>query len=328
MTLSAIDRIAMNSAWLPHHLDFARRTVEFMRVPDGVFAEPGFLFEYNPSDPADRLMVSIDRLRDIECDSIPVHFIFHTAFCRSTILARALNIHGLAIGLSEPGIIGDLASAGQQARPLYSQILRLLARKRHDARAVFIKPTNHANRIIPDLMEAAPCARAVLMTNPLASFLHSVRRRGLMGHRWGRKLYLEMQGYSGIDLGLSAEELFAMSDLQTAGMAWLLYQNYFTRIASGPLGKRIRTLDGNFFNNHRGETIAAALSHCGVQSSGITTDKMGQHVAFASHSKLGGNFEEAAPDQSTEKEIEQVEQWIGMIADQMGLSIPVPQTLL
>ena len=328
MKNAVIERIQDDADWLPHRLNLKTESVEFVRVPRGVFTSPGFLFEYSPSDPADRASVPLGDIEEIRTDSLPVHFIFHTAFCRSTLLARALNIESVSIGLSEPGIIADLASAGPQARRLYAPILRLLARKRDGADAVFIKPTNHANRILPDLMSAAPDAHAVLMTNPLAPFLLSVRKRGLMGHRWGRKLYLELQGYAGIDLGLPPEEVFAMSDLQTAGMGWLLNQNYFTQIASGPAGYRLRTLDGDYFNAHRGETLSAILAFCDVEHRNISATGLAGHTAFSTHSKLGGSVDGDASDPTTALEIEQVTQWLGLIAKQLGLTIPVAQTLL
>ena len=328
MTPSAIERIEAETEWLPHRIDFQRESIEFVRIPREVFTAPGFLFEYEPADAADRLPVPLSRIGDISIDSVPFHFVFHTAFCRSTLLARALNIDGISIGLCEPGIVTDLASAGAQARGLHAPILRLLSRKRDGANAVFIKPTNHANRLIPDLMNASPKARAVLMTNSLSPFLTSVRKRGLMGHRWGRKLFLEMQSYAGIDFGMPAEESFAMTDLQTAGAAWLLNQNYFARIASGLANDRVRTLNGDFFNAHRGETLSAILAFCDVEHRNISATGLAGHTAFSTHSKLGGSVDSDASDPTTALEIEQVTQWLGLIAKQLRLNIPVTQTLL
>ena len=48
---------------------------------------------------------------------------------------------------------------------------------------MFIKPTNHANMLAPALMRALLQARAVLVTNPLPSFLAAVVRKGMMGRR-------------------------------------------------------------------------------------------------------------------------------------------------
>lgn len=320
--------IETDPAWLPHRLDLERQTVEFVRVPDEQFAATGFLFEYEPADPSDRKSLTFDQIARISVEQLPLHFIFHTAFCRSTLLSRALNIPGVSIGMSEPGIIASLASAGPQAEPLIGPLLRFLGRKRNGAQVIFVKPTNHANRLIPALLNAQPEARAVLMTNSVSPFLHSVRKRGLMGHRWGRRLYLEMQSYAGVDLGMSPEEQFSMTDLQAAGLAWLLNQNYFTRLASSALGPRLRTLDGDFFNDNRGETIEAVLAFTGVDLGGPVSDTLSLDHAFADHSKLGGKLDQPNADESAVEEIAQVGQWLGLIAEQMKITAPVPQTLV
>ena len=38
----------------------------------------------------------------------PIHFIFHSAFCASTMLVRALDVPGSAMGISEPVILNDM----------------------------------------------------------------------------------------------------------------------------------------------------------------------------------------------------------------------------
>ena len=323
-----ISDIESNPEWIPHALNTETRSVEFLRVPEERYSAPGFLFEYAPTDPADRRSVSFDQVIEMKVEALPLHFIFHTAFCRSTLLARALNIPGISLGMSEPGIIASLASGGAKAEPLIAPLLRLLGRKRPGIDAVFVKPTNHANRLIPALLRAQPDARTVLMTNPVSPFLQSVRKRGLMGHRWGRRLYLEMQGYAGIDLGMSPEEQFSMTDLQAAGLAWLLNQNYFTRLASGPLKPRIRTLDGDYFNEHRGEAIEAVLAFAGVDPGGPGSEMLSLDHAFAEHSKLGGKVDQRNADEAAAEEIEHVRHWLGLIAGQLKITAPVPQTLV
>lgn len=323
-----ITEVESNPEWIPHAFNLETRRVDFLRIPEERYSATGFLFEYAPSNPADRISMSFEQLSGLEVESLPLHFIFHTAFCRSTLLARTLNIPGVAIGMSEPNIIASLASGGPMVEPLIEPLLRLLGRKRAGIDAIFVKPTNHANRMIPALMNAQPEARAILMTNPVSPFLQSVRKRGLMGHRWGRRLYIELQGYAGIDFGMSPEEQFSMTDLQAAGLAWLLNQNYFTRLGAGDIKERVRMLDGDFFNENRGETIQAALAFVGIGSGHHSARELALHTAFGDHSKVGGPVSDANADKSTSEEIKQVEHWLGLIAAQMGLEAPLRQTLL
>ncbi len=327
--------IESNPEWMPHAIDPRKQAVEFLRVPSSQLSRPGFLFEFQPRDDSDRCWISFADVVAMRPTTVPLHFIFHSAFCRSTLLARALNLPGVSAGLSEPGIFASLTNAGPAAQPVLRPVLALLGRARADERVVFAKPTNHANRLIPSLMEAIPDAKAILMTNDLSAFLGSVHRRGLMGRRWGRELYLEMQGYAGIDFQMSPRETFAMTDMQAAGLAWLLNQNLFRQLASGRMGERMRVLDGDRFNRDRAAVIQAALALAGVPISNEQAAEAAVGPVFATHAKLGGSYRqdaEASParreDPLLAEETAQVRQWLEAIARQLDLEMPIKQTLV
>lgn len=323
MSNEAVKLIESDQCWLPHSIDWSDEKVIFLRFPAVQFRKPGFLFEFAPKNSSDKLVVPLSALQDIQVETLPAHFVFHTAFCRSTLLIRALNLKHLAVGMSEPGIIAALANAPAKFNSILPEALRLLSRKRNDASAIFIKPTNHANVLIPRILDASPESRAILMTSELEPFLASVRKRGILGHRWGRQLFLETQRYVKLDLGMSDRDLFAMSDLQTAGLAWLLYQLYFTRLLGGDNRHRLRTLDASQFNKNRGKTIKSVLDFCQIETSSISSNAIEAHPLFQEHSKGQGSIEEPQIEELTSLEIAQVEQWLHMIATQLELRIPV-----
>ena len=327
MTTDPVERILGEEEWIPHAIDRQAQSVVFARVPRERYSAPGFLFEFQPERQEDCIALPFSAVEGLRIDTCPVHFVFHSAFCRSTLLTRALNIDELSIGLSEPGVIASLATDPELRARLLTPLLGMLSRQRKGVRAVFIKPTNHANRIIPALLDAVPHANAILLTGSLASFLSSVRRRGLMGHRWGRQLYLENQSYAGIDFGMQPQEVFAMSDLQTAGLAWLLYQNLFAQIASKH-PDRTRIVHSEQFNGARGETLAAILDFCKAGQDKPPVGALAASPAFEHHAKLGGKVTEQAVDPSTAEEIAQVEQWLKLIGQQLRLELPVPGSLL
>ena len=70
------------------------------------------------------------------------------------------------------------------------------------------------------------------MTNPLPAFLAAVVRKGMMGRRWGRQLYLELMSYAGMDLGMDGREQYLMTDLQATALAWFLNQRFLALLAS------------------------------------------------------------------------------------------------
>lgn len=328
------DEIARDPEWIPHAIDLQRRAVEFLHIPSSQLPQSGFLFEFQPDRPHDRAWLPFDDVVSMEPATAPLHFIFHSAFCRSTLLTRALNIPGLSNGLNEPGIFAALTNAGDAARPLMRPLLRLLARPHGDQRIVFAKPTNHANRLIPALMDAVPDAKAILMTNDLSGFLAGVHRRGLLGRRWARELYLEMQSYAGVDFQMSPRESFAMTDMQAAGLAWLLNQNLFRQLSTSVVGRRLRVLHGDRFNKERAKTLQAAIEFVGFRISDEQAAEAAEGSAFATHSKLGGTYTDEADgsgdrekDDVHAQETAQVNQWLAIIANQLSLELPAGQTL-
>ncbi|MGI8942892.1 MAG: hypothetical protein ACR2FJ_01400 [Qipengyuania sp.] len=336
--MSTPSAIASDPSWLPHRIDTATRQVEFLRIQRGELTGQGFLADRDPP-PQDRAMVGWNDIAAMKPPSGQLHFVFHTAFCRSTLLVRALDEPGVAVGLNEPGIIASMVNAGEAAAPLIAPILALLARphapgKRGAEEAVFVKPTNHANMLMPALLRARPDACAVLMTNDLPVFLRSVARKGMMGRRWGRQLFLELQAYAGMDFGMDAHESFSMTDMQAAALAWFLSQRWFALHAGGQVQgvapDRLRVLDGDRFNAQRAKALAAVLAHTGIDAPDGLPERLASGPVFSQHSKLGGAFtgdDHPAEDQKLAEEIDQVGQWIALIAQQAEVAAPLPQDL-
>ncbi len=291
-----IAEIERDPHWLPHALDMQAQRMQFVRITREVLSQPPFLADFTPDSAAGEVWLSFDQVKAMRPETGALHFIFHSAFCRSTLLVRALEVEGISAGLAEPGIIARLAGAGAGAAPLVKPVCDLLSRPWGQGEAVFVKPTNHANMLIPALLEARPDASAVLMTNGLQPFLRSVSRRGLMGRRWGRQLYLEMMGYAGMDLGMDGREQFSMTDLQAATLGWFLTQRMFAGLLAGPHGERLRVLDGDRFDAERADTLAAVFHLAGIEVAPEKIEAVVDGPRFRSHAKLGGDFAGDAGD--------------------------------
>lgn len=316
--------------WIPHRIDLQSGEALLLQLPAGAFSGAGFLADYTPETALDSATISLDELAAMRPATGPLHFIFHTAFCRSTLLARALNIGGVVMGMSEPGIIASLASAGDAGAPYIEPCLELLARARTGpegtVQTVFIKPTNHANRLLPALMQAAPAAKAVMISNSLRAFLKSVNRKGLMGRRWARNLYLEVQSYAPLDLGIDPRENFLLSDMQVVGLAWLLQRRWFEANLSGPSGARFRSLDSDRFNEDRSGSLRAIARFTGLEITSAQVEGAANSQIFQTHAKLGGDydaFKKMGDVKSSsavfDEELDMVGIWIEQIASQAGL---------
>ncbi len=332
-------KILGDARWIPHGFDAGSNSdsgmITFIRIDRDRLAEPAFLADADASSGTQPVAIPIEQIAAANIPQVPLNYIFHTAFCRSTLLTRALENPGLSAGLSEPGIFAKIGNANPE---VISQVSRLVARpwdvcEKGDDKVVFVKPTNHANALIPALMQAKPDARAILMTNPLPSFLTAVLRKGMMGRRWARMLYLEVMGYAGMDLGMQAKEQFAMTDLQAAGLAWFLNQRYFDALQR-KYGDRVRVLDGDVFGADPAKILECIGKFANVPIDATRAMDIASGPVFTMDAKTGEDFavkstRDAAATQSAvvEDEIAKIGEWIGMIADQAGLTIPVPHNL-
>lgn len=332
--MTTIAAIIEEPNWIPHRIDIQSGQAEFLQLPAGAFSGAKFLADYTAETALQTAIIPLENLAEIKAETGPVHFIFHTAFCRSTLLARVMNIDGVALGMSEPGIVVSLLNAGDAGMRFIQPCLNLLAASHNrtdggtggPAKAVFVKPTNHANRLIPALMHAVPQAKAIMMSNSLPAFLGSVNRKGLLGRRWARNLYLEMQSYAPLDMGIDARENFLLSDMQVAGLAWLLQRLWFEANMASPAGKRMRSLDSDRFNDDRAGTIAALAQFTDLNISKEQIDFAATSEIFTKHAKLGGDY--AAKQQADitngasqifDQEVAMVGEWIDQIAAQAGL---------
>lgn len=326
--------LAADPCWMPHAYDPVEDRVQFLRIPDDVLAGPEFLAEYRPGNAGDIAWLPASAVEKMAVADAPIHFIFHTAFCRSTLLVRAIGASGGATGLNEPGILNSLSQAGRRGLSLLSPCLSLLARPRGTAGVVIVKPSNFANALIPHIMAARPGSRAILMSHAVEAFCGSVHRKGLMGRRWARRLYLHAQAYAPVDLGMDGQTRFELTDMQVSGLAWFLQHNWFARVLGSTAGSRLNTLDGDAFAAAPADSLRMIGAAFGLPLVQEEAEALAQGPLFASHAKLGGDYaaqigrqEQAARSEIVDQEIAMTATWVGQIAAQAGLSLPVSRPL-
>ena len=177
-------------------------------------------------------------------EQAPIHFIFHSAFCASTMLVRALDVPGSAMGISEPVILNDMVGwrrrgadiqmhgqgDGQCAR---AAVPAMGAGRGGDRQAIErLQWHGHGSA------SASAKAKALLLHAPLEEFLLSVARKGMWCRLWARELLEILLGHGMVDLGFEPRDYFRQTDLQVAGVGWLAQQMQFHRMAKqlGPAG--------------------------------------------------------------------------------------------
>lgn len=330
--------MTITAEWLAHRYDERADSIHFVHAPRLQRRSVPFLTdEYlKPGDP--EVMKRSDVLA-LGCADTPVHFIFHSAYCCSTLLAQALDVPGVSHSLSEPQILNDMVGwrhrggTPGQIGAMTDTALRLLARPLAGGEAAIIKPSNIVNGLATALMTIRPDARAILVHAPLRAFLGSIARKGMWGRLWVRELLSRQLAEGLVDLGFENRDYLLHTDLQAAAVGWLAQHRLFAEMA-GKWPGRVRTIDSETLVAHPAATIAALATHFGLILDETRVQGIVDEV-FARDSKSGESFAsgQRAADQSAAEmlhadEIEKVIAWAEAVAKAAGIATRLPAPLL
>lgn len=333
--------VAADSIWLPNRYDESQDLIHFVRLTREEHRAVTFITDEYIRPDAPRLVLNRSDVMAAAGPPAPLHFIFHSAYCCSTVLARAVDIEDVSMGLKEPLILNDLVgwrrrgADPRQVGAMADAILTLLARPFAPGEAVVVKPSNVLNGLAPAVLALRPRSNAILLHAPLADFLGSVAKKGLWGRRWVRELFIGQLRDGIVDLGLDEHQYLDLTDLQIAAASWLAQHRLFSLLVEKFGPKRVRVLDSTILTA-RPEAVMAGLSGLfglGLDEAGI--EKAVAGPAFTTHSKSMAGF--GAADRLAEQrdaasihadEIGKVSIWAQAVADSAGVSMRIEAPLL
>lgn len=328
-------QLAADPLWFPWRFDEAADAFQFRRLTRADHAGATFLTEeYLGSAPTQ--VVSRTAVLASGVAEAPIHFIFHSAFCLSSLLARAFDVPRAAIGLKEPMVFNDLAgwqlrgAKGPQIAQAMDASLALLARPFGAGEAVVVKPSNVANALIAGTLQLRPQARALLLHAPLPVYLGSIARKGLDGRLWVRDLLIKQMRQGLHDFGFGADDYLTQSDLQVAAMGWLAQHRLFGRLAER-LGDRVRTLNSDLITARPAEVMTALGSLFDIA---LDVPAVVAGPAFTRHSKHGTAFDaqarqlERGAEAAHADEIGKVAIWAEKVAESQGIALKLPSALI
>lgn len=321
--------------WFAHRYDPGNDAFQFRRIDRAAHDRATFLTdEYLGVDTP--TVVRRDQARAAVVEQAPLHFIFHSAFCCSTLLARAFDSPGVAMGLKEPVLFNDLSGwqqRGGSARQIAAVLddgLALLARPFGPGEAVVVKPSNLVNGMAPAILTMRPGTRALLLYAPLRVFLGSVARKGMDGRLWVRDLLVKQLREGLHPFGFKGEDYLGQTDLQVAAMGWLAQHALFARLAAQFPG-RVASLDSERLLADPAAALTRLSALFGVA---LDVPAVMAGPVFTHHSKFGGEFtaEDRRAVQAEEAahadEIEKVTVWTEAVAKAAGVPMILPAPLL
>lgn len=328
--MTTLAELESNPCWLPNQIDPQNNSVQFVRFGSEELEGRVFLALRKGLE---EQWVPIDSVKAMKPTAGPIQFIFHSGFCRSTLLLKALTVPSKTFALNEPEILNSLARLNQPDEALIGVILDLLSRQQGTSETVLLKPSNFPNRLMEILLGSKAQARAIIITNDLREYLEAVVRKGLMGRQWGRSAYLTAATYAG-DASAFDKVIPGMTDLQVSALGWLFMQNWFDTVSSGKERNRLRVLHSKKLNKRRAETLISASKFLDLGFDQSDIREIIEGPVFSSDAKTGVDYaEKEARDAKNskspivEEEMAEVEQWIAQLALVSGIAAPIGQTL-
>ncbi len=329
-------------AWVAHRYDRVRDEVQFRHIARADHAGFPFLTEEYVDDYPLAAMARVKAVAAGADRATPLHFIFHSAFCASTLLCRALDHPGVAMGLSEPPILNDIVgirrrreAESREIGQLLDESMALLARPWSAGEAVVVKPSNILNPLAAGMLALRPQSKAVLLYAPLPVFLASVARKGMWCRLWVRELLEGLLTDGVVDLGFEPSDYFRQTDLQCAAVGWLAQHRLFHALVERFGPDRVQTMDSETFLSDPQRHLASLARHFDLTMTDETLAAIIAGPAFQRHSKFGQAFDAEARKIELQAaaaahgdEIEKVTIWATAVADTAGLSLTLPAPLL
>lgn len=330
-----------DAEWLPHRYDEMGDAFRFLHLPREAQRAVTFLTEEH--------LTGTDKARPIAAAAIdraalpqaPVHFVFHSAYCCSTLVARMFDAPGHAMGLKEPVVLNDIVgwrrrgADPQRVAGILDTALALLARPLDGDKAVVVKPSNIVNSLAPAMMGLRPQARAILLYAPIEDFLSSIAVKGLWGRRWVRQALLGQVHDGVVAQQLSGEELFELTDLQVAGLGWLSHHGIYARLLERFGTERIKLCDSRTLLADPEATARASFAHFGLELGEGEAAAIAVGPAFTQNSKDRSDYSRedreaqiAATRAANADEIAKVAEWVRAVARSAGITIDPGSSLL
>lgn len=328
--------------WLPHAYDARRDTLVFAHMPretqrQMVFLDPRFLPRNSESHPAPIADLGAEEIR---AQAGPLHFIFHTAFCCSTLLTRALDIPGVSMGVKEPAILASFAEYWSNSRRTPGALealtvtLDLLSRPLARGEVQIVKPSTVVNHIIPQLLHARPDAKAIVLFSSLDTFLRAIARRGLEGRIYARELFHQFAPVIPLEAGFS-EDAMLLADLQIAAQAWLMQASFMESVAKRLGTSRVRVLNSDTLLENPKGTLCAAGAFFNLKMTPEIAQSVAEGPVFQEHAKeLGRPFNAEAQRAQYDdagvvhrEELMMTKDWARALAIRSGAPLVLEETL-
>jgi len=298
-------------------IDLDQDQAQFLRIERGVYESSAFLDHrmHLPKNAAQRERVPLQSIPVADIPKPRMGYIFHTAFCCSTLLTRCLASGGDCRALREPDVLMQMANYKRLGHPAYAdksrwlvaveKVNRLLGRHYDEREVVLVKPTNAANNLIPEIIQLPHCPPVVLLYGSLRDFLVSIAKKEQAYRTMLRRLFNVIRMDDGQSDQIEPRQLLELTDLQIAAFVWQLQIDHYLQTLGRFTNKPVCSLNFRHLLDQPRQTLAglSAWFSLGFQAAHIEAIVTGN--VFSRDAKhTGSKYSAAARKQEEEQTLQ------------------------
>ena len=266
-----------------------------------------------------------------------LHFIWHTSYCCSTLIAKALDVPGQVLSLCEPFILVSADAADRAARAQNGTAtrvpeiaFRLLARPENPGAKVLVKPSNFANALAGEAARLTS-GKSLFLYSSLESFLCSIAKGGTQSAKFTRRLLANTVGDLR-NLPWPAMDVFEMSDLEIAALAWHMQIAEFRRVWASFGRGRAASLDCDAFLENPAAVLSRLDGFFGFGLGAQRTAEVANGSLLKQHAKVPGERfdaarrkeEAAAIHRQIRKDLDRIVEWSYRACPTTPAGAPLP----
>lgn len=290
----SFEQLALDPKWFLHTIDFDQGQAVFRKIGPALANRHCGKAKRRPG----RVVRLSELLADFEgwngAASSPVHFIWMTDFCGSTLYANALNAMPGLFLYNETRLFSDLAFARRridsgrsdmsldQWRTMLKMALFFQGKTFEAGDVALVKEWPSSNVILPDMLAVDTRSRGVFLYATLENYLTAClklpRRRELARARIEK--FTEIRSIN----ALKDLDLKGLSDAQAAAVHWLhlMYLHAENNLQDHP---RLRTLFNEDLFNETERVLSQSAKHFSLDLKPAEIRDIARGPIFNSHSK-------------------------------------------
>jgi hypothetical protein len=334
-----------------HALDLVSGECEFLLIDKVTARKSAFMDHRLQAGQQEPIRASLklveERIADIPAfeKTGTINYIFHTAFCCSTLISKCLDIQGICTALREPAVFMQMANYKRVGNPYFTDtqrqqlllntVLYLLAKSSGPGESTVIKPTNAANNLVMEIVENKYTNAVILLYSKLEQFLVSIIKKGEEGRAFVRRLFNVMRMDSERSNSLPLEALSQLTDLQIAAFVWYLQMDAYQKVLDEYPSINIRTLDCDVFLADPLKTLTQICQLFGLKVNVQVLKEIVTGPAFTKYSKNAAQAYDAKMRETENtniiaqhrETINGIIAWSDRIRPEGPISLPLPRFL-